>query len=366
MGIAVIGLWGCSENKPLPELPAIPVVTAQATQEDIPDLLSVFGTVAAINTVTIIPQVTGTLKQTHFNYGDFVNKDDLLFTIDDRPFVAALIQAEADMRAKIAAAKVAEDKAKRNAPLLTKNYISYQEYEQLLAQADEARQAVVMAEAKVLLAKINLDYTQIKAPFTGLTGVKLFSNGELVEANKTKILTINQIDPIQVNFSIPSTEFSRVQRAFNQQNGRLPMSVSIIESPDTDPIQGQTSFFDNSISSQTGTLELQGILPNTDQRLWVGQYVSVSLKLGTLQQAVLVPQSAVAIGPQGPYVFVIDSSQKAEFRLVKQGNTLNDRVVIEQGVQPGEKVVVSGQIKLKPGVIVQEAAPLALKPSSSL
>ncbi len=345
----LIGLTGCSEKKAPPGLPPILVQVAKATSRDVPQLLSVFGTIAAVNSVDIIPQVSGTLMQSYVEYGALVKEGDDLFTIDQRSYMANLAKAFADVKAKQGIAQVAQDKARRSQPLVAQNLISPQDFETLLAQADRAVQDVIMAEATLALADINLGYTAIQSPLTGVAGVQTYSNGDYMEAGKTKILTINQVDPIQVNIFIPGTAFAKVQRAFNDQSGKLPMMVQLLDEPSMAPIKGQTSFFDNNISPQTGTIQLQGILPNADHKLWVGQFVNVDLQLGMLKNAVLAPRACVTIGPKGPYVFVVNNEGAAELRLVKTGEVFEDDIVLLSGVQAGETVVTLGQMKLKAG-----------------
>ena len=347
--LTLMGLTGCSEKKSPPGLPPVLVKVAIATSRDVPQLFPVFGTIAAVNSVDIIPQVSGTLMQSYVEYGALVKEGEDLFIIDQRSYMANLAKAFADVQAKQGIAQVARDKARRSQPLVEQNLISPQDYETLLAQADRAAQDVIMAEATFAIADINLSYTHIKSPLTGIAGVQTYSKGDYMEAGRTKILTINQVDPIQVNIFIPGTAFAKVQRAFNEQGGKLPIIVQLLNEPSTAPIRGQTSFFDNNINPQTGTIQLQGILPNADHKLWVGQFVNVNLQLGMLKNAVLAPRACVTIGPKGPYVFVINNEGAAELRLVQTGEVFEDDIVLLSGVQTGETVVTLGQMKLREG-----------------
>ncbi len=342
-------LAACSDKQKSPEIPPVLVEVATSTSETVPDLLELFGTISAINSVDIVPQVSGTLVQTHFNYGEPVQVGDPLFTIDQRSFVAELAKAYADLKAKQAIAKVARDKALRSEPLLPQNLISPQDFETLLAQADQAQQDVIAAEANLALAEINLGYTAILSPLKGVTGVKTLSNGDYMEAGKTNMLTINQMDPIQVNIFVPATSFTKVQKAFSKNQGKLSLSVKVLDDLSGTSMKGYTSFFDNNINTNTGTFELQGIIPNSNLRLWVGQYVRASLELGMIEDAVLAPQSAVSIGPKGPYIFVINDEGTANFRLVKTGEVIGNNIVIYEGLKAGEIVVTLGQLKLREG-----------------
>lgn len=369
--IYLIGLSffvGC-KGKPASQV-VLPVLVkvAEAKQQDVPQLVTVFGKVAPINQVEIVAQVSGTLEKVHFKYGDVVQAGDVLYTIDQRSYLATVEKNFADFKAKEALAKVAQDKMNRNRPLVDQRLISPQDYENLVADADRAYQEMRMAAADLVLAEINLGYTEITAPLSGVTGEQMFSVGDYIEIGKSKLVTINQIDPIQINCFPSSKLFDQLQSALRKNQQNLPMHVSIVDRVSNfSGKKGLIQFIDNQIDSNTGSIQLQGVINNEDQQLWAGQFVNVDLELGIYKNAVLIPKSAVVIGPKGPYAFVINADETADYRLLEVAETSQPEAVILKGIQPGEKVVTLGQLKLRQGVKakIMDESESQLKPKSS-
>lgn len=347
-------LVGCSKEKALPPPPPIKVEAATLKAQDVPNCLEAFGTLQPLNEVDIIAQVTGVLETTYVPYGQTVEAGTLLFQIDERPFVANLNKSLANLAAKEAAAVVAIDKVTRTRPLLLQKLISEQDFQTLQAQADQAKQEALGAKADVELAKINLGYTQIRAPFSGLSGLQMMSSGALIEANKTKLLHLNQMDPIEVNFSIPSTHFTELLNATKRSGEQLTLWIASGDDATLASTKGILSTLDNQIDAHTGTLKLQGLIPNKEAHFYPGQFVTVRLQLNLLKDACIGPQSSVGIGPKGPYVFVVKEDSTVELRLVKTGPIVDQNTqVFLEGVKPGERLVTLGQMRLRNGMPVQ-------------
>jgi len=359
--------------------PAVPVTVAPVMQKTVPMQLRTIGTVEAYSTVSVKAQVGGTLTGVYFKEGQDVRKGDLLFTIDSRPFeadlrraeanlnrdLAQVRQAEANLARDLALLKNAEVEARRFADLIKEGIATQQNYDQartnveaLQAAADADKAAIENAEAAIRAdraavdnAKLALGYCTIRSPVDGRTGSLMVNQGNLIKANDTQALVvINQISPIYVDLSVPEKDLSQVKRYMSA--GKLPVEA-IIPNDSGRPEGGIISFVDNTVDSTTGTIRLKGTFANKEKRLWPGQFVQVNLTLTMEENAIVVPTQAIQAGQSGQYVFVVKPDLTAEFRSVAAGRTLNGETVIEKGVQPGEKVVTDGQLRLVPGAKVE-------------
>jgi multidrug efflux system membrane fusion protein len=323
---------GCSRKAPPSGPPPAPVLVGKAEQRAVPVQVTTIGNVEAYNTVSIKSQVNGPVTEIHFHDGQDVKKGDLLFTIDPRPFVAALKAAQAS-------ATKTRDDLERSRKLLDENTISQQEY-------DDALAAYQAAEAALDLARLNVEYCSIKSPIDGQTGDVMVDPGNLVKANDVPILvTINQIEPIYVEFALPEQYLPRVRKYMAE--GPLKTRAQIPSEPG--PEEGVVSFIDNGVDTTTGTIRMKATFENHRRRLWPGQFVNVTLTLTEEPNATVVPTTAIQTGQSGPYVFVVKADQTAEMRTVVVGRSLGDITVIEKGVQPGETVVTDGQLRVVPG-----------------
>jgi multidrug efflux system membrane fusion protein len=358
---------------------AVPVTVATVVQKNIPVQVRVIGTVEAYSTVSIKAQINGPVTKVYFKEGQDVKKGDLLFTIDPRPFEAALKQAEANLArdtaqvqqaeanlAKdMAQAKNAEVEAQRYAELIKKEVVSKEEYDQRRTNADafqaairadqaavdNAKAAVRADQAAVDNAKIQLGYCSIRSPIDGRTGSILVHEGNLVKANDTPaLLVINQMTPIYVAFSVPEQQLSEIKKY--TAAGKLDVEA-IIPNDEKHPAQGVITFIDNAVDSATGTIRLKGTFANHERRLWPGQFVNVVLTLTTQPNAIVIPSQAVQTGQQGPFVFVVKPDLTVESRPIAVGRTVDGETVIEKGLPAGEKVVTDGQLRLVPGAKVE-------------
>ena len=374
----------CSSNTKGEHSPprGVPVLASSVTQKDVPVQLRAIGNVQAYSIVSVKTMVGGEIFRVHFNEGQDVRKGNLLFTIDPRPFEAALKQAEANLGRDMAQlkqaeanlardtaqAKNAEVDAKRYEMLIEKNVVARQQYDQFRTNAEALnatvaadRAAIENAEAAIRAdraavenAKIQLGYCSIYSPIDGRTGNLLVQQGNVVKANDIALVTINQVNPIYVSFSVPEQNLPEIKKYMAV--GKL--KVEALPPNDTKgPEEGFLSFIDNAIDRTTGTIMLKGTFANTDRRLWPGQFVNVMLTITMQPGAILVPSQAIQTGQQGEYVFVVKSDLTVEQRSITTIRTVNNETIVEKGLQAGERVVTDGQLQLVPGTKVEVKTP---------
>jgi membrane fusion protein, multidrug efflux system len=341
-------LPACSNGKQPPR--SVPVVAETADQKDVPLQIKAIGNVEAYNTVSIKSQVSGEIADVLFKEGEDVKKGARLFKIDPRPFEATLRQAEAALARDRAQAKNAQENSKRYAVLAEKGFVSRQEYDSARTNADALDAVVKADEAAVENARLQLEYTAINSPIDGRTGVITIQKGNVVKANDVPLVTINQVTPIYVTFSVPEQELSNIKK--HRARGELRVEASIPQNGPK-PAVGALTFIDNKVNTATGTILLKATFPNHDRSLWPGQFVDVILTLTTERDRVVVPSQAVQTGQQGQYVYVINEDMTAELRLVTPGRTYENWTLIDKGVAAGEKVVTDGQLRLVPGSKVE-------------
>lgn len=341
-------LIGCSRTKASasPGIPVVPVLAATVEQKDMPVELQAIGSVEAYSSVTVKTQVTGELTGVYFKEGQDVNKGDLLFTLDKRPFEADLKRQQANLEHDIAQAKLAHLDADRYAGLYKEGVVSKQQYDQAEANAEALDAAVLADKAAVENAKVQLVYCSIYSPINGRTGTLMIHQGNMIKANDTPFLiNINQVQPIYVTFTVPEQYLADIKRF--AAAGKLPVQASI--QGDSRPVLGKLSFIDNTVDAATGTIKLKGEFVNADRRLWPGQFVNVTLVLHTQPNAVVVPSQAVQNGQQGQFVFVIKADKTVEMRQVTVNRSSSGQSIIDVGLKPGEQVVTDGQLRLVPG-----------------
>lgn len=330
---------------------AVAVRAAAVVQKTVPVELTAIGTVESYASVSIKSRISGQLVQVHFKEGQDVAKDDLMFTIDPRPFKVALKEAQAKLAKDKVLAEKAEIDARRYADLAGKDFVSKDKAEQFHANAAAFKAAVEGDRAAVENARLQLSYCYIRAPFSGRTGSLLVDEGAQIKANDDRgLVDIAQIAPIYVSFSVPQQELGRIQRHMSQ--AILPVTA-YLPGDQVQPEQGKLTFLDNQVNSETGTIGLKATFVNSDRRLWPGQFVDVVLTLTTRTDAIVVPSEAIQSGQQGLFVFVIKPDMTVETRQVSAAMTLGTETVIESGVSPGEQVVTDGQFRLVPGSHVQ-------------
>lgn len=368
----------CSKKpKSAPMQMEVPVFTATVVQKTVPVQISAIGNVESLSTVSVKAQVGGELAGVHFKEGDFVEKGQLLFTIDPRPFeinleqskanlakdLAQVRQARANLKKEFVQEKNAAIEQDRYAELFRQNLISKEQADQFRTNAEAsaasvagsraalqtAREAVQIDIASVENAKLQLQYASIRAPFNGKTGSLQAHAGDLIKANDTSALVvINRVMPIYVTFSVPETELAKIRQY--QTHHPLIVEAAIPNQPEKE--EGTVSFMDNAVDLSTGTIRMKGLFKNEDKKLWPGQFVNVALRLAIQPNTLVVPSQAVQTGQQGTYVFVVKPDLTADMRLVQIGSEINGETVITRGLQAGEIVVTDGQLGLVPGVKV--------------
>jgi len=334
----------------------VPVLVATVVQRNVPIQIRAVGNVEAYTTVSIKSQVTGVINKAHFIEGQDVKKDQLLFTIDPRPFDAALKQAEANLARDNAQLKNLREQVRRYAELLDKEYVSREQYDQIKTNADAAESIVDADKAAVDNAKVQLSYCYIYSPVSGRVGTLLVNEGNLVRVNDgAPLLVINQLTPIFVTFSVPEQHLADIKR--RMAAGKLNVDAKF-QSDDGRPEQGALAFVDNAVDRTTGTIKLKAEFKNSELRLWPGQFVNVALTLSTSADAVVVPSEAIQVGPDGQQVFVVKEDKRVEVRPVTVGQTQEGEAVITKGLNVGEVVVREGQFLLGPNsqVDIKEAA----------
>jgi multidrug efflux system membrane fusion protein len=323
---------------------------ADVRQKTVPVEVHAIGNVEAYSTVSVKSQVEGIIEGVHFTEGQDVRQGDLLFTIDFRPFETALRQAEANLARDIALEKNAQAQAERYTKLFEAGIVSQEQYDQFRTSAESYEAAVRADKAAVERAKLELGYCTIRSPLAGRTGRLIVHQGNLVKANAdTPLVVINQISPIYVNFSVPEENLSTIRKY--GAAGKLRVEAAAPDVPQ--PAEGLLTFVDNTVDNTTGTVKLKGTFENRDRRLWPGQFVNVKLKLTTQPNAIVVPSQAVQSGQAGQYVFVVKPDLTAESRLVIVSRSVDGESVVEKGLQPDERVVVDGQLRLAPGMKVE-------------
>lgn len=349
MSFLIVGLAfaACRHEAPAAfERPPAPVAVAAAVSRDVPVYLDEVGRVAAREVVSVQPQISGRITRIHFADGANLRKGDLLFTIDPRPFQARLDAAEATLAQAKAALDLTRIQLTRASTLIESKAISQEEFDLKKNAVDVAAAQVEQSAAAVRTAKINLEYCFIHSPIDGRAGERLVDPGNVVTENAGSLLTIQRLDPVYADFTVPENDLTAVQR--NMARGSLKVEVSLPDEPG-EPRAGTLTFLDNAVQNDTGTVKLRATIPNNDHRFWPGRFVRIRLVLDTLQEAVLVPAAAPQASAQGPFVYVVKDDSTAEQRTIAQGQRHGDLIVISQGVKHGERIVVNGQLGVTPG-----------------
>jgi len=370
----------------------VPVVVATVMQKDVPVNIDVIGNVEAYSTISVKAQVGGQLTKVYFQEGDYVKKDDALFTIDPRPFQAqlsqaqaqlgqaqansardsaALSQAQANLARDTANQKYAETEAGRYTKLFDQGIVSREQTDQMRANSDALNQtiladkaaiesaraqigadkaAIANAEAMVENAKVQMEYTAIRSPIDGRTGNLAVKQGNIVTPNTMELMTIAEVHPIYVTFSVPEAQLGEIKKYMAQR--KLAVQAQS-QDAGANGETGVLTFIDNSVDASTGTIKLKGTFENRDNTLWPGEFVRVSLRLTTRPNAVVVPNQAVQTGQDGQFVYVVKQDRTVEMRPVVTSTRVDQDLVVDSGLAPGEIIVTEGQLRLAPNSRVQ-------------
>ena len=352
----------CSRSNVQAAAPAMPsplVSVVRATAQDVPRYLDEIGRNTAFESVTVTPQVGGRIVERHFQDGENLRKGQLLFVIDPRPYKAQVDSAKAALAQAKAALDLARIQFARDQEVIGSKAISQQDYDTKKNAVDVDQAQVEAAEAALETAKLNLDYCYIHSPIDGRAGARMVDVGNVVQANATSLLLIQRLDPIYANFTITERDLPEVQKLMS--HGALRASVRLPSDSESAARNGRVEFLDNAVQNGSGTVNLRATMTNSDHHFWPGQFVNVRLVLKTEKGAVLIPNQATEISQQGPFVYVVKPDDTAEFRPVKLGQRQGDQVVVEAGVAPDERVVLAGQMMIRPGskVRIDSAPPAA-------
>jgi len=345
-------LSGCkavAEKVPAKVERPVPVNVAPAVVDSVPEEIMAVGNVEPMASVEVRSQVGGMIVEQKVRDGQDVNRGDLLFRIDSRPFELAVKEAQAKLDRDRALLVKANSDLNRYSELKKKDMVPQEQYDETFSQAKSLDGTIALNEAALEKAKLDLEYAAIRASISGRVGAVLLDQGNVIKANDAILCLINQIEPIFVSFSVPERYLTRIMAL----QGEGSMAVAIQTTDDEEPVIGLLASMDNAVDTQTGTIRLRAEYANADRRLWPGQFVRVSLRLRTLENVVLAPTRAVMDGLNGPYVYVATPEGIAENRNVEVGPTIQGRTVIRKGVTPGELLVVDGQVRLAPGLKVE-------------
>jgi multidrug efflux system membrane fusion protein len=339
-----------------PQAPPVPVTAGKVIKKTVPVAVKTIGNVEAYSSVSIKARVGGELKQVHFQEGQEVKKGDLLFTIDPRPYQAALKEAQAKLARDQALLKKAQDDTRRYAELIKADLISREQHDQVMANAQALGATVQADEAQVEHARLQVGYCYIQAPITGRTGSFLINQGNLIKADddKNSIVVIHQIQPIYVSLAVPERHFPEIKAAMAKETLAV---TAVIVGEESQPVQGSLTFVDNRVDPTTGTIKLKATFANQGKRLWPGQFVEVSLGLASQPDALVVPARAVQTGQGEQFVYVVKSDLTVEYRAVGVERLMDGEAVIKHGLAAGEQVVTDGQLRLAPGARVEIKEP---------
>lgn len=341
---------------------AAPVLVGQVQRQKVPLVVDAIGAVEPIRMTAVRAQVTGVLQKIAFQEGKEVKEGDLLFEIDPRPFRGALQAANADLQKLKVQLETARAQVVRYEALSKDQMISKEQFQKILDDARTTEAEVLASESRVSNAKLQIEFSAIRAPLSGRTGNLNVHEGDLIRANDPgSLVTINQVSPIYVTFGVPQQYLS----AINRYRAERSLAVRVIPpGSDEKPETGELTFLDNTVDSATGTIKLKAMFKNEEQRLWPGQFANVMITLAE-PEVLTVAASAVQNSQTGQHVFVISSERIAELRPITVARTYEGLAVVTKGLKEGESVVIDGQLRVIPGRSVEIKAPPGASPGEA-
>jgi multidrug efflux system membrane fusion protein len=375
VGLALVGggLWFARSKRQGPggpnaapsgsaaEARPIPVVLAKAERRDVPVVLEGLGNATPLATVTLHSQVDGRLDAVLFTEGQQVKKGDVLARVDPRPFVIALHQAQAALARDTAQQQNAQRTFDRNTALVGQGLATQQQLDDSHAQVDQLSGTLKTDQAQIETAQLQLDYSSVRSPIDGVTGVRQVDPGNLVHsADPGGIVVITQLDPMAVIFSLPQDDLPRINQEI--ANG---LQVEAYNREGGEPLaKGKLTLVDNQVNVATATIRLKATLPNPNRTLWPNALLRIRLLLAPKNQALTVPAQAVQRGPQGTFVYVSGPDQTAQLRNIDVDSVGSDWAIVKSGIQAGDDVVVEGQNQLRPGAKVSVRPNVGPKPQN--
>jgi multidrug efflux system membrane fusion protein len=363
--LALAATIGCSKGsvQAAPGMPMPLVTVVKASVQDVPRYLDEIGRNAAFESVTVTPQVGGRIVERHFTDGENLEKGQLLFVIDPRPYKAQVDAAQAALAQAKAALDLAKIQFARDEEVIGEHAISKQDYDTKKNAVDVDSAQVEATEASLETAKLNLEYCYIHSPINGRAGARLVDVGNVVQANSTSLLSIQRLDPIYANFTITESDLPAVQKQMS--SGKLTAAVRIPSDPENVARAGRVEFLDNAVQNGSGTVNLRATLSNADRHFWPGQFVDVKLVLATDKGAVLIPNQAAQISQKGPFVYVVKADDTTELRPVQLGLRQGDNVVVTSGIAADERIVLAGQMLVRPGGKVRVGGETSATPGAN-
>jgi RND family efflux transporter MFP subunit len=343
--------FGCTSKPVKPIERSFPILITDVKVEDVPIYVESIGNAESLRSVQIRPQVTGVIEEALVREGQYVKKGDPLFRIDRRRYEADLKQAKGTLAKNIAALEYAEARVRRYSALVKEEYLSKLNYEQYQTDVESLKGQILSDQAALDLAKLKLEWTTPLSPINGKISQYEIDPGNLVvEYDANAFTEIRQIDPINVTFNINQKEFIQVQNAMKEGTLRFEALMPLDQKESR---EGYVYFYDNHIDINTGTVLFKGLIPNQDEKFWPGEFLRIRLHTGSIQNAALVPEQAIMYGQEGNFVYVfIPDKETVEYRPIIKGQKWKDKIVVLKGIKSGEKVVIRGQVNLRPGVKV--------------
>lgn len=364
----LLAFSGCSDNpsdkKATP--PPVPVTTAVAEARDIPVSLDLVGRAEAYESVSLKSRVDGQVASVLFVEGQHVKGGEALVQLDPADFRARLQQAEASVARSEAQLAKARADTERYLSLRSRNFISDEKLNDIRTNEAAITANLHADRAALELARSQLSYATIRAPFAGIVGARLVFPGSAVKINDTALAVVNRVKPLLVGFALPERQLARLKRAMADAGGRLKATIGIPGDSEA-RLEGEVHFLDNAVDTATGTVQMKALLPNADERLTPGQFLKVGLRLDTLKQAVTVPNEAVQQGAEGNFVFVVKTDDTVDLRKVAVAATHGGQSAIGKGLEVGETVVTDGQLRLTPGARIKgRDAPGKTEPATAV
>ena len=346
--LLALSLVACAKKEaPKTTRPPARVKVAKAVAKDMPYVVRTIGQVWPPNVVDIVAQVQGQLTGAFVDQGDYVEAGDLMFTIDPRIYEGELEQNQGLLEQAEASLRFGIERVERFYELLPEGYVSKLDFEQYVAEMEEAAGQVEQYRGAVEQSEVNLQFTNIVAPMSGQLGLRNIDPGNIVRPGESEpIITINQIEPININFHVPEQFLPMIQKYREEAPLRVEATVKAEEG---ETFEGILVFIDNQINIQSGTILMKAEYENTSRHLWPGQYCDVQIDLYTIHNAVIIPAAAVSIDTKGPFCFVVDENDTVEQRRLELGQIFNEEQIVKSGVKAGETVVTDGQLMLREG-----------------
>ncbi len=340
--------------------PVVSVVTVKVEKRDVPVVLKAVGSAISLASVDIRPQVTSAVTQVHFKEGQFVNKGDLLFTLDTRTDETNLAKAKAQLAKDQAALADAKRQLTRSRELVAQNFVSGAAVDTAQTLVDSNAAVVAADTAAVQAAQVALSFGKITSPHAGRTGVINTPAGSIVQANVTVLANVVQVNPIAVSFNLPQRDLADFLAAANSTE-QVKVTATLPE--DKKPMIGKLQFVDNAVDPASGTVKLKAVFNNKDSKLWPGLFVNVGLTTKKIEDALVIPQAAIIQSVRGPIVYVVEEG-KAVVRPIKMVFSAGPEAAVT-GVQENDVLVVEGKQNLRPGVKVVERPKENKEPGSA-